>query len=234
MHDASRDLFRRLIAEAVGTALLVIFGAGAVMTDTLSGHALGAVGIALSFTLVVFGVIISIGNVSGAHINPAVTIALWSIRRFPSGDVVPYIVAQCAGAIAGATLLLVTLGPISSIGATIPHVSTAPAFAVEFGFSFALMFVITAVVTDENIPRGAGALAIAGAVGFCALQGWLTGASMNPARSLGPAIASGAWIAHWVYWAAPITGMFAAAQLYVWLQDRDKGLPDRPLAKFQA
>ncbi len=211
-------LVRQLVAEAVGTALLVIIGAGSVMSDVLSGHALGSVGIALSFMLVIFGVIIAIGHVSGAHINPAVTIALWSIRRFPGRDVAPYMTAQCVGAVAGAFALRAVLGNVASVGATVPHIATGPAFVVEFLFSFALMFVISAAATDERVPSGAGPLAIGGTVGFCALQGWMTGASMNPARSLGPAIASGVWSAHWIYWAAPIVGMLCAAQLYEWLR----------------
>ncbi len=211
-------LVRQLVAEAVGTALLVIIGAGSVMVDALSGQALGSVGIALSFMLVIFGVIIAIGHVSGAHINPAVTVALWSIRRFPGRAVAPYVASQCIGAIIGAFVLRWMLGDVASVGVTVPHVATGPAFAVEFLFSFALMLVISAAATDERVPSGAGPLAIGGTVGFCALQGWLTGASMNPARSLGPAIASGVWIAHWIYWAAPIVGMLCAAQLYEWLR----------------
>lgn len=221
---------RRLVAEALGTALLVIIGAGSVMTDALSGHALGSVGIALSFMLVVFGVIIGIGHISGAHINPAVTIALWSMRRFPTRDVVPYVIAQCVGAIAGVFLLESTLGNVASVGATVPHISTAAAFAVEFAFSFALMFVVAAVATDERVPGGMGPLAVGGTVGFCALQGWLTGASMNPARSLGPAVASGVWTVHWIYWLAPIIGMLAAAQLYEWLRSVNTTVVPRGVA----
>lgn len=208
---------RRMVAEALGTALLVIIGAGSVVSDGLTGHAIGVIGIALSFLLVVTGVIVTTGHISGAHINPAVTIALWSIRRFPGAQVVPYILAQCAGAIGGALLLRLCLGDVSA-GATVPHVGTAAAVGVEFTFSFALMFVIAAVATDRRVPGGIGPLAIGGTVGFCALQGWLTGASMNPARSLGPAVVSGVWASHWIYWLAPIVGMIAAARVYDWLR----------------
>lgn len=221
---------RRCVAECIGTALLVFIGAGSVMTDTLSGHALGAVGIALSFMLVVFGVIVAIGHISGAHINPAVTLALWSMRRFPARDVVPYISAQCIGAVAGAVALRTTLGPVASVGATVPHVTTIAAFVIEFVFSFVLMLVIAAAATDERVPVGVGPLAIGGTVGFCALQGWLTGASMNPARSLGPAVASGVWTAHWIYWLAPISGMIVAAQAYDWLRGADATVVQRGIA----
>lgn len=221
---------RRCVAECVGTALLVFIGAGSVMTDTLSGHALGAVGIALSFMLVVFGVIVATGHISGAHINPAVTLALWSMRRFPARDVLPYISAQCIGAIAGAVALRATLGPVALVGATVPRVGIVAAFVVEFVFSFVLMLVISAVATDERVPGGVGPLAIGGTVGFCAVQGWLTGASMNPARSLGPAVASGMWAAHWIYWLAPISGMIVAAQLYDWLRGADATVVPRGVA----
>jgi aquaporin Z len=209
---------RRYVAEALGTALLVFVGAGSIMTDALSGHALGTVGIALSFFLVIVALVVGLGHLSGAHLNPAVTLALASVRRFPTRDVLPYIVAQCVGAIAAASLLRVMLGPIADIGATVPHVPVGAAFVVEFIFSFALFFVIAAVATDERVPSGVAPLAVGATVGFCALQGYLTGASMNPARSFGPAVAGNAWTAHWIYWAAPITGMLVAAQLYEWLR----------------
>lgn len=218
MVDGDHLRVRRFVAEGIGTATLVIIGAGSVMTDVLSGHALGAVGIALSFMFVVLGVIVATGHISGAHINPAVTLALWSMRRFPARDVAPYVIAQCIGAIAGAAVLRATLGSVASVGVTVPHVSIVAAFAIEFMFSFVMMFVIAAVATDERVPAGVGPLAVGGTVGFCALQGWLTGASMNPARSLGPAVVSGVWTAHWLYWLAPISGMVAAAQLYEWLR----------------
>lgn len=209
---------RRYTAEAIGTGILVFIGAGSIMTDAVSGHALGAVGIALSFFLVIAALVVCFGHLSGAHINPAVTIAMWSIRRFPSRDVMPYVVSQCIGATAGAELLRSILGPVGLNGATVPNVATLPAFAVEFVFSFALFLVIVAVATDQRVPAGVAPLAVGGAVGFCALQGYLTGASMNPARSFGPAVASNIWTVHWLYWVAPITGMLAAAQLYEWLR----------------
>jgi glycerol uptake facilitator-like aquaporin len=140
-----------------------------------AGHALGSVGIALSFFLVITALIVCFGHLSGAHINPAITIAMWSIRRFPSRDVLPYIVSQCIGATAAAQLLRLILGPVGLNGATVPNVTTLPAFAVEFVFSFALFLVIVAVATDQRVPAGVAPLAVGGTVGFCALQGYLTG-----------------------------------------------------------
>ena len=131
--------------------------------------------------------IYALGHLSGAHINPAVTLAFWSVRRFPAAEVVPYIMAQCAGAVAASLSLRIALGPVGDLGATVPSIPTGSAFLVEWLLSFALMFVIMAVATDERVADGFAALAVGLTVGFCALMGGpLTGASMNPARSLGP------------------------------------------------
>ena len=166
--------------------------------------------------------IYALGHLSGAHINPAVTIGFWSARRFPGREVAPYIAAQCAGAIAASLMLRGVLGPVGELGATLPRISVAGAFAIEWLLSFALMFVIMAVATDERVASGFAAIAVGLTVGFCAMMGGpLTGASMNPARSLGPAVAGGGWDAHWVYWLAPITAMIVAARLYDALRGAD-------------
>ena len=206
---------RRLLAEAVGTFFLVFIGPGAVMVDAFSNGAVGHVGVALAFAFVVTAMIYALGHLSGAHINPAVTLAFWAARRFPAAEVVPYIVAQCGGAVAASVALRAAMGPVGRMGATLPAIPDAAAFGVEWLLSFALMFVIMAVATDERVADGFAALAVGLTVGFCALMGGpLTGASMNPARSLGPAIVGGLWRAHWVYWVAPMTAMMAAARAY--------------------
>ncbi len=210
---------RRLIAEAVGTFFLVLIGPGAVMVDAYSGGALGHAGVALAFAFVVTAMVYALGHLSGAHINPAVTIGFWSVRRFPGREVVPYVVAQALGAVAASALLRALLGPGGHVGATLPAVSVGRAFAVEWLLSFALMFVIMAVATDERVANGFGGIAVGLTVGFCALMGGpLTGASMNPARSLGPALVAAEWTAHWIYWIAPLTGMVVAARLYEFLR----------------
>lgn len=206
---------RRLAAEAIGTFFLVFIGPGAVMVDAFTGGGVGPVGVALAFAFVVIAMIYALGHLSGAHINPAVTLAFWSVRRFPAAEVVPYVVAQCSGATAAALALHTILGGAGHSGATLPAVPVIAAFGVEWLLSFALMFVIMAVATDSRVADGFAPLAVGLTVGFCALMaGPLTGASMNPARSLGPALASALWRAHWVYWAAPITAMIAAARTY--------------------
>jgi MIP family channel proteins len=209
----SRDL-RPLAAEALGTFALVALGPGAVMVAAQS-QAFGQLGIALAFGLVVTVVVAATGHLGGAHINPAVTIALWSVRRFSGRRLVPYVAAQCLGAIAAAFSLRWLLGSVGRLGATFPAVSLDRAFAVEAGFSGLLGFVIAAVGTDDRAPRHLAPLAIGATVFLGALvTGPLTGGSFNPARSLGPAVALGDWSAHWLYWAAPILGMVGAMKTY--------------------
>jgi MIP family channel proteins len=206
---------RRAIAEALGTFFLVLIGPGAVMVDAYAGGMVTHVGVALAFAFVVIAVIYSIGHLSGAHINPAVTLAFWSVRRFPAREVAPYLGAQCAGAVAASALSRAALGPVGNLGATLPTVSPSVAFGVEWLLSFVLMFVIMAVATDDRVADGFAALAVGLTVGFCALVGGpLSGASMNPARSFGPAVVGQLWHTHWLYWLAPITGMLAAARVY--------------------
>jgi MIP family channel proteins len=207
----------RLIAEAVGTFFLVFIGAGAAMVNAWTGGGLGVTGVSLAFAFVVTAMLYALGRVSGAHINPAITIGLWSARRFPTRAVVPYVVAQCTGGVAASIALRGVLGPIGHMGATLPAIGLSGAFAVEWLLSFILMLVIMAVATDDDMAPGVAAMAIGLAVGCCAIMGGpLTGASMNPARSFGPALVGGLWHAHWVYWSAPITGMTTAARLHAW------------------
>jgi MIP family channel proteins len=220
MRDETRRIWaRRALAEGIGTFFLVLIGPGAVMVDAYSGGAITQPGIALAFAFVVPAMIYTIGHLSGAHINPAVTIAFSSVGRFPAREVLPYIAAPCAGAVATSATLLWILGTAGGMGATVPAISVAGAFAAEFLLSFVLMFVIMAVATDERVADGFAGLAVGLTAGFCAMMGGpLTGASMNPARSLGPAAVGGIWTAHWLYWVAPLLGMIVAARSYEFLR----------------
>jgi aquaporin Z len=210
---------RRAAAEGIGTFFLVLIGSGAAMVNAYTGGVITHVGIALAFAFVVLAMIYALGHLSGAHINPAVTIAFWSVRRFPGRDVLPYVLAQSAGGVAASLTLRWILGPVGQLGATVPAIPTGAAFVVELLLSFALMFVIMAVATDARVAGGFAGIAVGLAVGFDALMGGpLTGASMNPARSLGPAVAGGIWEAHWLYWVAPVAGMLAAARIYEFLR----------------
>lgn len=205
---------RRYLAEAAGTFALVALGPGAAMVSA-STHAFGHLGVALAFGLVVTIVVASTGHLGGAHINPAVTIGFWSVRRFPGKEVAPYIVAQCTGAIAASALLVWLLGPVGNYGATVPALSIARSFAVEFGYTAILGLVIMGVATDERTPVSVAPFAIGATVFLGALvTGPLTGGSFNPARSLGPALIGDVWTGHWLYWIAPIFGMVAGMKLY--------------------
>ena len=211
---------RRLSAELLGTFFLVLIGPGAVMVNAAYGHALGPIGVSLAFGFVVLAMVYALGHLSGAHINPAVTLAFWSVRRFPGHEVVPYVLAQCAGAVLASVVLRVVLGAVGQMGATIPAVPTAAAFGIEFLLSFVLMFVVMAAATDERVTAGFAPLTIGLTVAFCALVGGpLTGASMNPARSFGPALVGSLWNAHWLYWIAPVVGMVTAAQAYEYVRN---------------
>jgi aquaporin Z len=213
------DVWRRVAAEGIGTFFLVLIGPGAAMVNAATGGALGVAGIALAFAFVIIAMVYALGHLSGAHLNPAVTVAFWSTGRFPADEVLPYAVAQCAGAIAASAVLRAVLGPVGHLGATLPALTPSiavwGAFLIEWLLSFALMFVIMAVATDDRVTPGFAPIAVGLTVGFCALTGGpLTGASMNPARSLGPALVGGEWRAHWVYWVAPLTAMLAAGRVY--------------------
>jgi MIP family channel proteins len=212
------DELRRLVAEAVGTFALVFAGCGAIMVDSDTG-ALGHVGVAISFGLVIMVMIYAVGHISGAHFNPAVTLGFALTRHFPLPRVGLYWAAQIAGALVAPLLLRASLGNVAGLGVTLPSGSDGQAFLWEAVLSFFLMFVIMAVATDTRAVGEAAAIAIGGTVGLDAMFGGpVTGASMNPARWLGPAIASGELSSIWVYLAAPLLGAAAAAFVYQFLR----------------
>lgn len=223
---------RRAGAEALGTFFLVLIGPGAAVVDAYSGGQLGTVGVSLAFGFVVTAMIYALGHLSGAHINPAVTLGLWSARQFPAAGTVPYILAQCSGAVAASIILRSTFGQVGNLGATLPRIPTSSAFAVEWLLSFVLMFVIMGAITNRRTGVDLAALMVGLTVGFCALVGGpITGGSMNPARSLGPALVGGHWRGHWIYWLAPITGMMVGAQVYLLLQSATRArIPAEPSA----
>jgi MIP family channel proteins len=210
------DLLRRSAAEALAAFALVFAGCGAAVTNAAYGGALGTVGIALVFGLVIMAMVYATGHLSGAHVNPAVTVAFSLTRHFPAREAIAYVVAQCAGAVIGALLLLaVWPEQPAQLGATVPSISIGGALAYEMVLTAFLMFVIMAVATDTRSVGAAAAIAIGGTVGLDALFGGpVTGASMNPARSLGPALASGEWTDFWIYVAGPLLGAALGALAY--------------------
>ncbi len=202
------NLARRSLMEGIGTFALVTAGCGAIVTNTTHPGSLGGVGVSLVFGLVIMAMIYAGGHLCGAHYNPSVTVAFTLARHFPVGDALAYIGAQLTGATTAA-LLLAAAWPSkpAHLGATLPSVSDGTALAYEVMLTAFLMFVITAVATDTRAIGAAAAIAIGGTVGLDALFGGpITGASMNPARSFGPALASGTWGSFWVYVAGPIIG----------------------------
>jgi aquaporin NIP len=210
------DLARRALAEGLAVFALVFAGCGAIVADAEYGGGLGTVGIALVFGLVIMAMVYATGHLSGAHINPAVTLAFTLTRHFPAREAVVYIGAQLAGAALGALLLLaVWTDRPAELGATVPTVGSGGAVVYEMVMTAVLMFVIMAVATDTRAAGAAAAIAIGGVIGLDALFGGpVTGASMNPARSFGPALASGTWTDFWVYLAGPILGAGAGAITY--------------------
>ena len=202
----SHSYARALVAEAIGTFALVFAGCGAVMVDAKT-HALGHVGVALTFGLVIMVMIYAVGHVSGAHFNGAVTFAFALTRHFPWPRAVGYWAAQLLGAIAAAALLRASLGDVAHVGATLPSGSQGQSFLWELVLSAFLMFVILAVATDTRAVGEAAAIAIGGTIGLDAMFGGpISGASMNPIRSIGPALVSGDLHALWLYIVAPIVG----------------------------
>ena len=207
-------LLRAAVAEAIGTFALVFAGAGAVMVDEKT-HALGHVGVAITFGLVIMAMIYAVGHVSGAHFNAAVTFAFALTRHFPWSKAIVYWGAQFVGAVTAALLLRASLGSIAHVGATLPSGSQAQSFLFEFLMTAFLMFVILAVATDTRAVGEAAAIAIGGTIGLDAMFGGpISGASMNPMRSLGPALVSGDLHALWLYIVAPIVGAAVGGLAY--------------------
>lgn len=203
------------IAESIGTFILVFAGTGAVMVNQISDGAVTHLGISFVFGAVVAALIYSLGHVSGAHFNPAVTLAFWSSGVFPRHKVLRYVVAQCVGAIAASALLFLSFGKVANLGATLPlNDNWRQSFILETVLTFILMLVILGSGLDRRAPIGFAGIAIGLTVGLeAAFMGPITGASMNPARSLGPALVGAIWQHHWLYWVAPIIG----AQIAVWV-----------------
>jgi MIP family channel proteins len=214
--DERPDLLRRAAAEGLGAFALVFAGCGAIITEAEHPGSLGTVGIALVFGLIVMAMVYATGHLSGAHLNPAVTVAFSLTRHFPAREAVAYVIAQVAGALLAAALLsAVWPSNPAHLGATLPSVGTGSALIYEAVLTALLMFVIMAVATDTRAVGAGAAIAIGGTVGLDALFGGpITGASMNPARSIGPALVSGELHDLWIYLVGPIIGAALGAIAY--------------------
>jgi aquaporin Z len=197
---------KRYAAEAIGTFCLVFAGTGAIVINDVSGGTISHVGIALTFGLVVMAMIYAVGLVSGAHINPAVTFGFWLSGRLPGNVVAPYVFSQLAGAFAASGLMWF-LFTHKTLGATHPTGPAAQSFVFETVLTAILMFVILSVVSGPKETGLLAGVAIGGVIAFEAMfAGPISGASMNPARSLAPAVLSGSLGDVWIYIAAPVLG----------------------------
>ena len=202
---------KKLLAECFGTFCLVFAGTGAIVINDVTGGSISHVGVALTFGLVVLAMIYALGDISGAHLNPAVTLGFYAARRFGGRDVLPYIASQLAGAFAASGLLRALFPTHATLGATLPAGSALQSLVLEFVLTGILMFVILSVSTGAS-ERGITAGLVVGAViGLEAMfAGPICGASMNPARSLAPAVISSHLTSVWLYLLAPSCGALVA------------------------
>ena len=229
--DNSLSLARRAGAEGIAAFALVFAGCGAIVANAVYDGALGSVGVSLVFGLIIMVMVYATGHLCGAHINPAVTLAFTLTRHFPPRDAVAYIAAQLAGAtLAALALLAIWPDKPADLGATVPSVGVGSAVVYELILTAFLMFVIMAVATDTRAVGAAAAIAIGGTVGLDALFGGpVTGASMNPARSFGPALASGQWTDFWLYVVGPVCGAALGAVAYQLVRGEHPDAPTNDL-----
>lgn len=206
---------KRYAAEFIGTFALVFAGTGAIVVDGVSHGAISHVGVALTFGLVVLAMIYAVGDISGAHLNPAVTVGFCAARRMPWGDALPYIASQCGGAFAASGLLRLLFAQMpGGLGATLPSGTVAQSFVMEWVLTLILMFVILRVSTGAEEKGITAGIAVGAVITLEALFGGpISGASMNPARSLAPAVVSGQTSSLWIYLSAPLLGALCAVPL---------------------
>jgi aquaporin Z len=202
---------KKYLSEVIGTYGLVFAGTGAIVINDVSGGSITHVGIALTFGLIVMTMIYTVGDISGAHLNPAVTLGFLTARRLPAGEAIPYILSQCIGAFAASLTLRILFPAHPTLGATLPSGSVTQSFVLEFILTFFLMFVILGVSTGAKEKGITAGIAVGAIIGLEAMfAGPICGASMNPARSLAPALVSGHVASLWIYLTAPILGAIAA------------------------
>jgi aquaporin Z len=213
---------RPFLAEIIGTFALVFAGTGAIVIDRASGGAITHVGVALTFGLIVLAMIYTVGDVSGAHLNPAVTIAFAVARRFPWTEVPGFILAQLIGAFAASLLLHFLFPADTALGATLPAGPPVQSFVLEIVLTFLLMLVILSVSTGAKEKGITAGIAIGSVIALEAMfAGPICGASMNPARSLSPAVVTGHVEHLWLYLAGPVLGAVLATPMCVALRGAD-------------
>lgn len=215
MNGLKNSELKKYLSEFIGTFILVFCGTGAIIINEVSGGSVTHVGISLTFGLVVLALIYALGDVSGAHFNPAVTIGFFLAGRFEAKQILPYIISQLAGAVA-ASLVLKVLFPLNkNLGSTIPAGGYMQSFILEIILMFILMFVILRVAHGSKEKGMFAGIAIGSVIALEALlAGPVSGASMNPARSFGPAIISGNLESLYIYLTAPLIG--AILSVFLW------------------
>ncbi|MEP6821253.1 MAG: aquaporin [Chthoniobacterales bacterium] len=214
------SLTRKCAAECFGTFALVFVGTGAIVSDEVSGGAVTHVGVALTFGLIVLAMIYALGDVSGAHLNPAVTLGFFASRRLRGSCVLPFVVSQLGGAWLASLVLHFLFPRHATLGATLPAGSGVQSLVLEFILTCLLMFVILSVSTGAKERGITAGIAVGAVVGLEAMfAGPICGASMNPARSLAPALVSGHLASVWIYLTAPVAGALAAVFLCGYLRE---------------
>jgi len=202
---------KKCAAEFIGTFVLVFAGTGAIIINEASGGAITHVGIALTFGLVVLAMIYTVGDISGAHLNPAVSLGFFAARRFSLRDLIPYIVSQCLGAFAASSILRLLFPKNLTLGATLPTGPAMQSFVLEIILTAILMFVVLNVSTGAAEKGITAGIAVGAVIGLEAMfAGPISGASMNPARSLAPAVVSLHLSSLWIYLLAPTAGALLA------------------------
>lgn len=212
------SLARRLVAETFGTFILVFAGTSSIVVEQQSG-VLGQVGVAMTWGLTVLALVYAIGDASGCHLNPAVTLGFYADGRFPPREVGPYVASQCLGAILGSIGIALVFPGAVGMTATAPSGGLVQSFAMEVFLTLYLMFVILRVSSGSNERGAMAGVAVGGVIAAEALFGGpVSGASMNPARSLAPAIVSGHFETLWIYLVAPLAGSMIAVIVHRCIQ----------------
>ena len=207
---------KKLLAEYIGTFGLVFAGTGAIVIDSASHGAIGHPGVAITFGLIILAMIYTFGDVSGAHFNPAVTLGFAVARRLPWVEVLPYIGAQIAGALSASFVLKILFPTDALLGTTLPAGSAQQSFILEVILTAILMLTILSASTGSKEKGVTAGIAIGSVIGLEAMfAGPICGASMNPARSLAPALVSGHLEYLWIYLAAPVVGALLAVPLCI-------------------
>ena len=217
----NKELTRKCVAEIIGTYILIFCGTGAAIVDEVSKGSVTHVGVAITFGFVVMSLIYALGDISGAHMNPAVSIAFVVAKRFPLAHLFPYIISQVVGAVAASFTLKLLFPQNELLGATLPAGSAMQSFVLEILLSFFLMLVVINVATGSKEVGMFAGLAIGSVVLLEAMfAGPISGASMNPARSLAPALVGQHVNFIWIYLTAPVIGMAMAVPCWNYLKNK--------------